>query len=81
MDGGAWRATVHRITNSQTLLSNFTSLLRDHNMQACPVTLQRQRVYRNSLTCLNYLTLESPSLTFLGARGEAGSWGCHIFLP
>ena len=26
MDGGAWWATVHRVTKSQTRLSNFTSL-------------------------------------------------------
>ena len=26
MDGGAWQATVHRVTKSQTQLSNFTSL-------------------------------------------------------
>ena len=26
MDGGAWSATVHGVTNSQTRLSNFTSL-------------------------------------------------------
>ena len=26
MDGGAWQATVHGVTNSQTRLSNFTSL-------------------------------------------------------
>ena len=26
MDGGAWRATVHGATKSQTRLSNFTSL-------------------------------------------------------
>ena len=24
MDGGAWRATVHRVTKSQTRLSDFT---------------------------------------------------------
>ena len=27
MDGGAWWATVHGVTKSQTRLSNFTSLL------------------------------------------------------
>ena len=27
MDGGACRATVHRVANSQTRLSNFTSLI------------------------------------------------------
>ena len=27
MDGGAWQATVHGVTKSQTQLSNFTSLL------------------------------------------------------
>ena len=26
MDGGAWWATVHRVTKSQTRLSDFTSL-------------------------------------------------------
>ena len=26
MDGGAWQATVHRVTKSQTQLSNFTSV-------------------------------------------------------
>ena len=26
MDGGAWRATVHRVAKSQTRLSDFTSL-------------------------------------------------------
>ena len=26
IDGGAWWATVHRVTKSQTQLSNFTSL-------------------------------------------------------
>ena len=26
MDRGAWRATVHRVTKSQTWLSNFSSL-------------------------------------------------------
>ena len=27
MDGGAWQATVHGVTKSQTQLSDFTSLL------------------------------------------------------
>ena len=26
MDGGAWRATVHRVAKSRTQLSDFTSL-------------------------------------------------------
>ena len=26
MDGGAWRATVHRVAKSRTRLSDFTSL-------------------------------------------------------
>ena len=41
-DRGAWHATVHGVTKSQTLLSNWTtarlySLVQDHKTLVCPV--------------------------------------------
>ena len=36
MDGGAWWATVHRVTKSRTRLSDFTSLHLKKTKELCP---------------------------------------------
>ena len=87
MDGGAWRATVHRLPKSWTRLSDFTHSLRNSKAHSCsPASLRAPLPICNHFTVSSSCqfldprhTLLDPGLTqtvgseFLGAYSVLGS--------
>ena len=53
MDGGAWWATVHGVTKSQTRLSNFTFTFHFH-------ALEKEMAIHSSVLALRILETEEP---------------------
>ena len=55
MDGGAWWAAVHRVTGSQTRLSDFTFTFHFHTMEKEMATHSSVLVFVSPYEFENYL--------------------------
>ena len=64
MDGGAWWATVHRVTESRTRLSDFTHSL----------THSLMMYYRASLVAQRLKRLPGMQETWVGSLGREDPW-------
>ena len=62
MDGGAWWATVHQVTRSQTRLSDFTFTFHCH-------TLEKEMATHSSVLAWRIPGMEEPGgLPYIGAH-------------